>query len=88
MAKTFLLLYTVYWKLFAKENVRGFRESTYMHSRNFSCHYFPKYNMSLMKYFSREKTKDDPSGPLNEAVPSSIEEASKEVSAQRGAQPS
>ena len=57
----------------------------FMHSRKISCHYFPKYNMSLMKYFSREKTKDglpDPSGPLNEAVPSSIEEASKEVSAQ------
>ena len=23
-------LYTVYWKLFAKENVRGFRESRYI----------------------------------------------------------
>ena len=42
--------------------------------------------MSLMKYFSCEKTKDsllDPSGSLNEAVPSSsIEEANKEVNAQ------
>ena len=42
--------------------------------------------MSLLKYFSHVKTKDglpDPSGPLNEAVPSSsIEEANKEVSAQ------
>ena len=42
--------------------------------------------MSLLKYFSRVKTKDglpDPCGPLNEAVPSSsIEEANKEVSAQ------
>ena len=42
--------------------------------------------MSLLQYFSFEKTKDglpDPSGPLNEAVSSSsIEEANKEVSAQ------
>ena len=44
------------------------------------------FKMSLLKFFSRVKTKDgfpDPSGPLSEAVPSSsIEEANKEVSAQ------
>jgi len=42
--------------------------------------------MSLLKYFSRVKTKDglpDPTGPLSEMVPStSIEEANKEVSAE------
>ena len=44
------------------------------------------FNISLLKYFSSVKIKDglpDPSGPLNEAVPSSLnEEANKEVSAQ------
>ena len=39
--------------------------------------------MSLLKYFSRVKTKDGLPGPLSESVPSSsIEEANKEVSAQ------
>ena len=54
-----------------------------MHLQKFSCHYFPKYNLSLMKYFSRDKTNDglpDPFGPLNEAVPFSIEEASRQGS--------
>ena len=43
-------------------------------------------NMSLLKYFSRVKTKDglpDPTGPLSKVVPSTlIEEANKEVSAE------
>ena len=42
--------------------------------------------MSLLKYFSRVKTKDglpDPTGPLSKVVPSTlIEEANKEVSAE------